>query len=267
MLRPAPPPPSGGVELVGGAATPLHPLRVVQDGLGAGDAGAFEEHDQVVVAVGGAEELVPAAASPLGMGAYCGPAATTPRALSVPSEPTPPSATSGRAEPARAGAHSKYGLAGGHAGGTCPAVALSWMAACATRRGESRRATLAGSPSPAERGAPAEPASPTPTTAVPAVHGDLGDERRMAARCRGGVSRRAWRTITRTVVAAVAQMNSVVTACVASRPTRRRETVITDSGRDAVECGRSQCACPPGCPSTPSAAVVRTVWRTGSWRA
>lgn len=54
--------PSGGAELVGVAAAPLHPLWVVQDGLGFGDASAFEEHDQVVVAVGGTEDLVPAAA-------------------------------------------------------------------------------------------------------------------------------------------------------------------------------------------------------------
>ncbi|WP_158778738.1 hypothetical protein [Streptomyces cellulosae] len=44
------------------ATAPLHPLRVVQDGLGFGYAGALGEHDQVVVAVGGAEDLVPAAA-------------------------------------------------------------------------------------------------------------------------------------------------------------------------------------------------------------
>lgn len=48
---------------MGLAAAPLHPLRVVPDGLGFGDAGALEEHDQVVVAVGGAEYLVPAAAA------------------------------------------------------------------------------------------------------------------------------------------------------------------------------------------------------------
>ena len=43
---------------MGGAAAPLHPLRVVQDGLGAGDGGASEEHDQVVVAAGDTKNFV-----------------------------------------------------------------------------------------------------------------------------------------------------------------------------------------------------------------
>jgi len=55
-----PPGGSGGREVVGGAVAPLHPPRIVQDGPGVGDAGAFEEHGQVVVAVGGTEDLVPA---------------------------------------------------------------------------------------------------------------------------------------------------------------------------------------------------------------
>jgi len=50
------------VELVGVAAAPLRPLRVVRDRLGVGNTGALEEHNQVVAAVGGAEELVLAVA-------------------------------------------------------------------------------------------------------------------------------------------------------------------------------------------------------------
>ncbi|MGY5032571.1 hypothetical protein ACWC9U_17060 [Streptomyces sp. 900116325] len=42
-------------------AAPFDPLRVVQNRLGGGNAGAFKKHDQVVVAAG-AEYLVPAAA-------------------------------------------------------------------------------------------------------------------------------------------------------------------------------------------------------------
>ncbi|GAA2286229.1 hypothetical protein GCM10010415_65860 [Streptomyces atrovirens] len=38
--------------------SPLHPPRDVQDGLRDGDANALKEHDQVVVAPGGAEALV-----------------------------------------------------------------------------------------------------------------------------------------------------------------------------------------------------------------
>ncbi len=53
---------SGSAELVSRATAPLNPLRVVQARIGVGDAGAFEEHHQVVVAVGGAEDLVMAVA-------------------------------------------------------------------------------------------------------------------------------------------------------------------------------------------------------------
>ena len=41
--------------------SPLHPPRDVQDGLRDGDANALKEHDQVVVAPGGAEALVASA--------------------------------------------------------------------------------------------------------------------------------------------------------------------------------------------------------------
>ncbi len=41
-------------------ATPLHPPPVVQHAFRILDAGAFEEHHQVVIAVGGAEYFVPA---------------------------------------------------------------------------------------------------------------------------------------------------------------------------------------------------------------
>lgn len=51
---------SGGTEVVTRAASPLHPPPVIQHGLGVVDAGAFEEHHQIVIAVGGAEYLVPA---------------------------------------------------------------------------------------------------------------------------------------------------------------------------------------------------------------
>ncbi|OKI51911.1 hypothetical protein AMK17_32340 [Streptomyces sp. CB00072] len=47
---------------MGGAVAPLHPLRVVQNALRFGNAGTFEEHDQVVVAVCGTENLVPTSA-------------------------------------------------------------------------------------------------------------------------------------------------------------------------------------------------------------
>ncbi len=53
---------SGSAELVSRATAPLNPLRVVQARIGVGDAGAFEEHHRVVVAVGGAEDLVMAVA-------------------------------------------------------------------------------------------------------------------------------------------------------------------------------------------------------------
>lgn len=43
---------------MGVAAAPLHPLWVGQGGLGFGDAGALEEHDQIMVAVGGAKGRV-----------------------------------------------------------------------------------------------------------------------------------------------------------------------------------------------------------------
>lgn len=49
---------------MGRAVAPLRPACIVQSGLGAGDAGAFEEHDQVVVAVGGAEYPVVAVRGP-----------------------------------------------------------------------------------------------------------------------------------------------------------------------------------------------------------
>lgn len=49
--------PSRSMKHVGEAAAPLHPLRIVQYGLEVGDASAFEEHGQVVVAVGGTQAL------------------------------------------------------------------------------------------------------------------------------------------------------------------------------------------------------------------
>lgn len=53
---------SRSTELAGGAVAPLHPLRVVQNALRFGNASTFEDHDQIVVAVCGTEDLVPAAA-------------------------------------------------------------------------------------------------------------------------------------------------------------------------------------------------------------
>ena len=50
---------SGGAEVVGGAVAPFHPARVVQKGCGVGEAGAFQEQHQVVVAEGDTEDLVP----------------------------------------------------------------------------------------------------------------------------------------------------------------------------------------------------------------
>ncbi|PPS91484.1 hypothetical protein [Streptomyces sp. MH60] len=51
---------SGGTEIASRAAAPLHPPPVFQHSLCVVDAGAFEEHHEVVIAVGGAEYLVPA---------------------------------------------------------------------------------------------------------------------------------------------------------------------------------------------------------------
>ncbi len=42
------------------ATTPLHPSPVIENGFRILDAGAFEEHHQVVIAVGSAEDFVAA---------------------------------------------------------------------------------------------------------------------------------------------------------------------------------------------------------------
>ncbi|WP_437094612.1 hypothetical protein [Streptomyces longwoodensis] len=41
-----------------GAIAPLDPPRIIQGSVRVGDTGALEEHDQVVVAVGGTQKLL-----------------------------------------------------------------------------------------------------------------------------------------------------------------------------------------------------------------